>query len=134
MTRATRLNRLAAGVISYVVICAPCRARAKPPGRGSSATSRATRRRSHRKVGARKRKSVSPRSVSTNFASASSRGWRRSSAVSRKAWPVLVRLQQQWPTASGQIERLLRKIAAELGISEEELAARGPLQKRDIEV
>ena len=50
-----------------------------------------------------------------------------------EAWPALVRLQQQWPTTSGQIERLLKKIAAELGIGEAELAERGLLQKRDIE-
>lgn len=50
-----------------------------------------------------------------------------------EAWPVLLRLQQQWPTTSSQIERLLRKIAAELGIGEDELAARGLLRERDLD-
>jgi hypothetical protein len=50
-----------------------------------------------------------------------------------EAWPALVRLQQQWPTTSGQIERLLKKIAAALGIGEEELAARGLLHERDLD-
>jgi hypothetical protein len=50
-----------------------------------------------------------------------------------EAWPALVRLQQQWPTTSSQIERLLKKIAAALGIGEEELAERGLLRKRDLD-
>jgi hypothetical protein len=50
-----------------------------------------------------------------------------------EAWPALVRLQQAWPTTSGQIERLLKKIAADLGIGEEELAARGLLRERDLD-
>jgi hypothetical protein len=50
-----------------------------------------------------------------------------------EAWPVLVRLQQQWPTTSGQIERLLKKMAAELGIGEDELVARGLLRERDLD-
>jgi hypothetical protein len=49
-----------------------------------------------------------------------------------EAWPALARLQQRWPTTGGQIERLLKKIAGELGIGEAELAERGLLQKRDI--
>jgi hypothetical protein len=49
-----------------------------------------------------------------------------------EAWPALARLQQRWPTTGGQIERLLKKIAGELGIGEAELAERGLLQERDI--
>jgi hypothetical protein len=50
-----------------------------------------------------------------------------------EAWPALVRLQQQWPTSSGQVERLLKKIAAGLGIGEAELAERGLLRERDLD-
>src|SRR5262249_59684647 len=46
------------------------------------------------------------------------------------AWPSLLRLQQEWPTSSGQIERLLEETAAELGITEEELRARAILQPK----
>src|SRR5262249_41836079 len=46
------------------------------------------------------------------------------------AWPSLLRLQQEWPTSSGQIERLLEETAAELGITEEELRARALLKPK----
>jgi len=46
------------------------------------------------------------------------------------AWPSLLRLQQEWPTSSIQIERFLKKAAAELGISEEELKARALLKPK----
>ena len=44
------------------------------------------------------------------------------------AWPAVVRLQQSWGTTSGQIEELLRKIAAELGVPDHELRARSLLK------
>jgi hypothetical protein len=44
------------------------------------------------------------------------------------AWPSLLRLQQEWPTGSIQVERLLKKTAAEFGITEEELKARALLK------
>jgi hypothetical protein len=44
------------------------------------------------------------------------------------AWPALERLQRQWPMPGGQIERLLKKTAAALGIDEAELMERGLLQ------
>jgi hypothetical protein len=44
-----------------------------------------------------------------------------------------LRLQQQWPTTSGQIERLLKKIAGDLGVPESELAERGLLRERDLD-
>jgi hypothetical protein len=40
-----------------------------------------------------------------------------------EAWAPLLRLEQEWPTSSVQVERLLKKTAAEFGISEEELKA-----------
>src|SRR4051812_7473972 len=43
-------------------------------------------------------------------------------------WPAVVRLQQSWGTASGQIEELLKKIAAELGVPDHELRARALLK------
>ena len=46
------------------------------------------------------------------------------------AWPSLLRLQQEWPTSSVQVERFLKKTAAELGISEEELKARALLKPK----
>ena len=36
-------------------------------------------------------------------------------------WPPLLGLQQEWGTASGQIEELLKTTAAKLGVSENEL-------------
>jgi hypothetical protein len=47
-----------------------------------------------------------------------------------EAWPSLLRLQQEWPTSSVQVERLLKKTAAELGITEEELKARALLKPK----
>jgi hypothetical protein len=47
-----------------------------------------------------------------------------------EAWAPLLRLQQEWPTSSVQVERLLKKTAAELGISEEELKARALLKPK----
>ena len=38
-------------------------------------------------------------------------------------WPAVVRLQQSWGTTSGQIEELLKKIAAELGVPDHGLRA-----------
>jgi hypothetical protein len=46
------------------------------------------------------------------------------------AWPSLLRLQQEWPTSSLQVERFLKKTAAELGITEEELKARALLKPK----
>jgi len=46
------------------------------------------------------------------------------------AWPSLLRLQQEWPTSSVQVERFLKKTAAELGIAEEELKARALLKPK----
>ena len=46
------------------------------------------------------------------------------------AWPSLLRLQQEWPTSSVQVERFLKKTAADLGITEEELKARALLKPR----
>jgi len=46
------------------------------------------------------------------------------------AWPSLLRLQQEWPTSSIQIERFLKKAAAELGITEKELKARALLKPK----
>jgi hypothetical protein len=46
------------------------------------------------------------------------------------AWPSLLRLQQEWPTSSIQVERSLKKTAAELGITEEELKARALLKPK----
>ena len=46
------------------------------------------------------------------------------------AWPSLLRLQQEWPTSSVQVERFLKKTAAELGITEEELKARALLKPK----
>ena len=48
----------------------------------------------------------------------------------QEAWPSLLRLQQEWPTSSVQIERLLKKIAAEFGITEDELKARALLKPK----
>jgi hypothetical protein len=49
------------------------------------------------------------------------------------SWSPLLRLQQEWPTSSIQVERFLKKTAAELGITEEELKARALLKlKLDI--
>jgi hypothetical protein len=47
-----------------------------------------------------------------------------------EAWPSLLRLQQEWPTSSVQVERLLKKTAAEFGITEEELKARALLKPK----
>ena len=41
-----------------------------------------------------------------------------------EAWPPLLRLQQEWPTSSVQVERLLKHTAGRFGITEEELKAR----------
>ena len=50
------------------------------------------------------------------------------------AWPSLLRLQREWPTSSIQVERFLKKTAAELGITEEELKTRALLKpKPDLE-
>ena len=46
------------------------------------------------------------------------------------AWPSRLRLQQEWPTSSVQVERFLKKTAADLGITEEELKARALLKPR----
>jgi hypothetical protein len=46
------------------------------------------------------------------------------------AWPSLLRLQQEWPTSSVQVERFLKKTAAEFGITEEELKARALLKPK----
>jgi hypothetical protein len=46
------------------------------------------------------------------------------------AWPSLLRLQQEWPTSSVQVERFLKKTAAELGIAEDELKARALLKPK----
>jgi hypothetical protein len=46
------------------------------------------------------------------------------------AWSSLLRLQQEWPTSSVQVERFLKKTAAELGITEEELKARALLKPK----
>ena len=45
-----------------------------------------------------------------------------------EAWPSLLRLQQEWATTSGQIERLFKDTAAKLDISEDELKARALLK------
>ncbi len=45
-----------------------------------------------------------------------------------EAWAPLLRLQRDWPMPGGQIEQLLKKVAAELGMGEQELKARGLLQ------
>jgi hypothetical protein len=47
-----------------------------------------------------------------------------------EAWPALLRLQQEWPTTSVQIERLFKATAAKFGITEEELKARALLKPR----
>jgi len=47
-----------------------------------------------------------------------------------EAWPSLLRLQQEWATSSGQVERFFMKTAAELGITEEELKARALLKPK----
>jgi hypothetical protein len=47
-----------------------------------------------------------------------------------KAWPSLLRLEQEWPTTSVQVERFLKQTAAELGITEEELKARALLRPK----
>jgi hypothetical protein len=47
-----------------------------------------------------------------------------------EAWPSLLRLQQEWPTSSVQVERLLKETAAEFGITEEELKARALLKPK----
>jgi hypothetical protein len=46
------------------------------------------------------------------------------------AWPSLLRLQQEWPTTSVQIERLFKSTAAKFGITEEELKARALLKPK----
>ena len=46
------------------------------------------------------------------------------------AWPSLLRLQQEWPTTSVQVERLLKETAARFGITEEELKARALLKPK----
>jgi len=43
------------------------------------------------------------------------------------AWPPLQQLQRQWPMPGGQIERLLKKVAAGLEIDEAELRHQGLL-------
>ena len=51
-----------------------------------------------------------------------------------EAWPLLLRLQQEWPTSSVQVERLLKQAVARFGITEEELKARALLRpKLDID-
>jgi hypothetical protein len=47
-----------------------------------------------------------------------------------EAWPLLLRLQQEWPTSSVQVERLLKQTAARFGITEEELKARALLKPK----
>jgi hypothetical protein len=47
-----------------------------------------------------------------------------------EAWPLLLRLQQEWPTSSMQVERLLKKTAEEFGITELELKERALLKPR----
>jgi hypothetical protein len=47
-----------------------------------------------------------------------------------EAWPSLLRLQQEWPTTSVQVERFFKETAAGFGISEEELKARALLKPR----
>ena len=49
---------------------------------------------------------------------------------STEAWPWLLRLHTQWGTTSGQVERLLKKTAAERGVSEEELLHQGVLKPK----
>jgi len=48
----------------------------------------------------------------------------------QEAWPSLLRLRKEWPTSSVQIERLLKKTAAEFGITEDELRARALLKPK----
>ena len=45
-----------------------------------------------------------------------------------EAWPWLLRLHTEWGTTSGQVERLLKKTAAERGLSEEEMLRQGILK------
>jgi len=47
-----------------------------------------------------------------------------------EAWPSLLRLQQEWPTTSVQVERLFKNTAAQFGITEEELKARALLKPK----
>ena len=47
-----------------------------------------------------------------------------------EAWPPLLRLQQEWPTSSVQVERLLKHTAGRFGITEEELKARALLKPK----
>ncbi|HYM33294.1 MAG TPA: hypothetical protein VEU47_18495 [Candidatus Cybelea sp.] len=47
---------------------------------------------------------------------------------SRPWHPPLSCLQLEWPTTSVQVERLLKKIAGELGIGEDELKQRALLK------
>ena len=47
-----------------------------------------------------------------------------------EAWPSLLRLQQEWPTSSVQVERLLNNTAAELGVTELELKERALLKPK----
>jgi hypothetical protein len=49
---------------------------------------------------------------------------------SAAAWPLLLRLQQEWPTSSVQVERLLKHTAAQFGITEAELKARALLHPK----
>ncbi|MBV9583264.1 MAG: hypothetical protein JO213_00080 [Alphaproteobacteria bacterium] len=46
------------------------------------------------------------------------------------AWPLLLRLQQEWPTSSVQVERLLKKTAETFGITEIELKERALLKPK----
>jgi hypothetical protein len=47
-----------------------------------------------------------------------------------EAWVVLLKLQRAWGASEGQIERLVVKIAASLGIAEETLQAEGVLKPK----
>ncbi|MBV9152219.1 MAG: hypothetical protein JO204_10645 [Alphaproteobacteria bacterium] len=49
---------------------------------------------------------------------------------STEAWPLLLRLQQEWPTSSVQVERLLKKTAETFGITEIELKERALLKPK----
>ena len=44
------------------------------------------------------------------------------------AWAILLKLQSAWGAREGQIERLVVKVAASLGIAEEKLRADGVLK------
>lgn len=49
----------------------------------------------------------------------------------KAAWPPLERLQRAWPIPGGQIERLLKRVGAVLGLDEAALSERGLLAPAD---